>query len=91
MQYGNCSVTSSSNVTTLNGCFPGLTMIDTGGPGGVAFHFRARRATTAPRTAHCQWNCTGCGTVRIDQTNGLPVELLEFSVGESEQGENGPE
>lgn len=29
----------------------------------------------------CQWTCTGgCGTVTIDNTDGLPVELMEFDV-----------
>ena len=42
---------------------------------------RARHYTggTGP-TPVCQWNCD-CGTVRIDGPNdGLPVELMEFSV-----------
>ena len=31
----------------------------------------------------CSWNCGVCGTsIRTDGSSGLPVELMEFSVGE---------
>ena len=36
-------------------------------------------ANSATANPICVWSCT-CGTVTIDGTNGLPVELLEFSV-----------
>ena len=29
----------------------------------------------------CSWNCGGCGTIVTDRNIGLPVELMEFSVG----------
>ena len=35
----------------------------------------------------CQWNCAGCGAITTDgSTDGLPVELMEFSV---EPGDGG--
>ena len=39
------------------------------------------RSFGAPTMAHCQVTCD-CGTLRIDETDGLPVELIEFDVHE---------
>jgi len=43
-------------------------------------------ASTMATNPSCEWVCS-CGsesgaTIRIDGSNGLPVELMEFSVGE---------
>ena len=36
----------------------------------------------------CSWNCVGCGTIITNGAlNGLPVELLDFSVDDAEEGE----
>ncbi len=37
----------------------------------------------------CQWNCTGgCGTITIDTTDGLPVELMDFEVVDGDEAED---
>ncbi len=47
------------------------------------------RPITAPPTAYCQVSCD-CGALRIDETDGLPVELMGFSVdGEADGLEEG--
>lgn len=41
----------------------------------------ASGVTTNPTPRSCQFNCApACGTQLIDNSNGLPVELMEFSV-----------
>ncbi len=37
------------------------------------------RPLTGPTMAYCQISCD-CGVLRIDETDGLPVELMNFSV-----------
>ena len=39
------------------------------------------RPLTAPTMAYCQISCD-CGVLRIDETDGLPIELLDFDVNE---------
>lgn len=46
--------------------------------------------TTGTAAPYCQWSCP-CGTVRIDGSDGLPVELLEFSVASDENAAGRPE
>lgn len=41
-------------------------------------------AVTATMDPACSWVCTGCGNVTIDGSDGLPVELLEYSVESAE-------
>ncbi len=44
-------------------------------------------APTMTGSHTCSWNCGTCGTIVIDNGNGLPVELMEFSVdGDSDDG-----
>ena len=45
----------------------------------------ASGVTTNPTPRSCQWNCApACGTQLIDNSNGLPVELMEFSIDEED-------
>ncbi len=37
-------------------------------------------ATSNAVDPYCEWNCTGCGIVRIDKNDGLPVELIHFGI-----------
>ena len=39
---------------------------------------------------YCNWNCGACGTIVINASNGLPVELLDFSVNDAEEGKEDP-
>jgi hypothetical protein len=52
------------------------------------------RAVALPASANprsCQWNCA-CGTVRTDNSDGLPVELMDFFLAEEPEGtERAPE
>ena len=65
----NCSLTNMMNVDDCNASPSANTMTLSA----VAFN-----AATNPS---CAWNCTGgCGTVTIGISDGLPVELMEFSV-----------
>ena len=43
--------------------------------------FNAAQTGTNPA---CQWNCSGCSDVTMDTSSGLPVELLDFDLEESE-------
>ncbi len=65
----SCSVTASMNV---NGCFPPVTTSTT---------LLSASAQTTATNPSCNFNCT-CGSVTIDGSDGLPVELLQFSVEE---------
>lgn len=66
-----CTLTMSMNVMN---CAPG-TMGDNTSilTGSVTLPLPAMSPT-------CAWNCVGCGTVTIDGSDGLPVELLDFKV-----------
>ena len=45
----------------------------------------AKRPTTgSPTMAFCQVSCPACGILRLDEGDGLPVELLDFSVDEED-------
>lgn len=51
-------------------------------------HVSATAFTTAPSPS-CGWVCTACGpagTVTIDKSDGLPVQLLEFGIGHAGGG-----
>ena len=89
--YGQCMVTST-NVGTTGGfpyvvktlslstfCQATSSFNATCTPGGGGASNLFLSATASGPNPSCQWNC-GCGTVRIDGTDGLPVELLEFEV-----------
>jgi len=70
----SCSLTMSMNVIN---CYPD--------PGSSVSSLGASAYTTAIDPS-CGWNC-GCGQVTIDGSDGLPVELLDFSIGQvSEKG-----
>ena len=49
----------------------------------------AMALSTTTTASYCQWECD-CGagpeTLRIDRSDGLPVELLEFLVSSDEKG-----
>ncbi len=32
------------------------------------------------RDGFCQATCTACGLIRVDEGDGLPVELMDFNV-----------
>lgn len=40
----------------------------------------ASGVTTNPTMRSCQFNCGVCGTQLIDNSNGLPVELMGFAI-----------
>ena len=61
-----CTVSMSTNVIACNGG------VNTTAVSGTAY-------PSIPSAA-CGFNCD-CGTVTIDGSDGLPVELLDFSVG----------
>ena len=67
----NCQLTATNNV--LN-CQPGPTI---GVSSSVSYVYAT--AATAATNPSCAWNC-GCGAVTIDTNDGLPVELMDFSV-----------
>lgn len=39
--------------------------------------------TSLQASAYCEWGC-GVATCRIEMSDGLPVELMEFSVNDAE-------
>ena len=58
------------------GCYPALA------PDTMNVSFllaSAMTATTMTMNVSCVWDCD-CGTVTIDNSDGLPVELMEFAV-----------
>ena len=63
---GNCSTTTSNNATCAKN-FTSPTIFLYAGNNGSA--------------PSCAWTCTVCtGSIVIDGTDGLPVELMDFSV-----------
>ncbi len=70
----NCALTMSMNVL---GCFP---------TAGTSTSILSASASTAATNPSCAWACD-CGGVTIDSSNGLPVELMEFSVETESAGE----
>jgi len=65
----SCSLTMSMNVIACNPS-----------PSGSVLSLTATAYTTATNPS-CGWNC-GCGPVTINNADGLPVELLDFSIGQ---------
>ena len=79
----SCYLTMYMNVFA---CFPGgqtPTGPMTGTPAVNVIFLQASAFTTATNPS-CGWMCSGCGAVLIDGGNGLPVELMEFSVEEAD-------
>ena len=62
-----CSLLNSNNVI---GCSPS-TSVSTSRLSAAAF--------TSLLNPSCSWTCT-CGSVTIDSTDGLPVELMDFAI-----------
>lgn len=80
------SLTDSTNVTT---CQPFFSDFRAGGPGGtVTYTVSAVALKTAPTSRFCSWywgsKGGGSGQFAITSSDGLPVELMDFSVGEPE-------
>ncbi len=48
------------------------------------------RPLGAPTGAYCEISCD-CGVLRIDETDGLPVELMSFGVDGDDGNADGPE
>lgn len=63
----NCATTMMNALA----CFPGSAP--------AAANILSASANTATANPSCAWSC-GCGTVTISGADGLPVELMEFSV-----------
>lgn len=78
-----CSVTASMNVVDCGGVTfvrsPGSVNCPTGGGNCLALlaQLDVQSLTPAPRS--CMFNCP-CGNVTIDNSDGLPVELLSFGI-----------
>ena len=51
--------------------------------------YAKRPMTGSPTMAFCQVSCTACGVLRIDEGDSLPVELMNFSVGEDFESDEG--
>ncbi|MEM7353253.1 MAG: hypothetical protein AAF657_20830 [Acidobacteriota bacterium] len=67
------STTCTRTLTNAASCDPT-------GPTSTANLFAsAMTSTVATTMVACGWNC-GCGQVTIDETDGLPVELMSFSI-----------
>ena len=45
----------------------------------------AHRSFGAPTMAHCQVVCD-CGALRVDEGDGLPVELMDFGIEDADHG-----
>lgn len=66
--------------TTCTRTLTNAASCDPTGPAVTASLFASAMTSTVATTAvACGWNC-GCGQVTIDQSDGLPVELMSFSV-----------
>lgn len=63
-----CSRVMSMNVSL---CAPGIQLPRT---------MLAASAPSGTMSPSCSFNCTGCGTITITGSDGLPVELLDFKV-----------
>lgn len=79
---GLCSSTMSANVSN---CATALRFAGSGpcpaGPMNCRALFAiATGVTTMPGPRYCSANCGVCGVLRIDNADGLPVELLDFKV-----------
>ncbi|MCP4527470.1 MAG: hypothetical protein GY833_16375, partial [Aestuariibacter sp.] len=75
---GKCRSVGNNNVLA---CAPGAASVTT--------TFLAATATTAATNPSCSWQCTctGSGNIRIDKTDGLPVELMDFEVVDGDEGD----
>ena len=69
MSYSCASIPTQMNALVCN----------PGNPGYSTTLLTAERMV-GTTMAQCVWTCVGCGTVTIDGTDGLPVELMDFSV-----------
>lgn len=69
-----CTTTPSANNATCGETLPTALFATAIGP----------QITMSPS---CVWNCGGClgGTIAISGADGLPVELLEFSIDDGER------
>ena len=65
----NCSPTVVNAMT----CSPTMATTTTG------LFARATTMSVATTMVSCAWNC-GCGTVTTTEADGLPVELMDFSI-----------
>ena len=79
---GLCTGTMSANVSN---CATALRFAGAGPcPAGTMFcralFAIATNVTTMPGPRFCSANCGVCGVLRIDNSDGLPVELLDFKV-----------
>lgn len=74
---GACHTVANNNVLA---CFPAA--------GTVTTMFLVASASTAATNPSCSWQCTcgGVGNIRIDKTDGLPVELMDFEVVDGDEG-----
>ncbi len=75
---GNCRSVGNNNVLA---CAPGSVSVTT--------TFLGASASTAATNPFCSWQCTcgGVGNIRIDKTDGLPVELMDFEVVDGDEGD----
>ncbi|MCP3998547.1 MAG: hypothetical protein GY722_26285 [bacterium] len=77
-------ITNTMTMEYLN-CMPALTPTDTSNLTDCSYIMGQRRLfamrpyTGAPTMAHCQVVCD-CGVLRIDEGDGLPVELMDFGI-----------
>lgn len=87
----SCATSTSSNVAFCGvvTAFAGNSGCPTGGANCRAV--TAYVSAPGPSAHFCNFNCGACGTVVIDNTDGLPVELMEFSVEPSADVDSGEE
>ncbi|MCP4593715.1 MAG: hypothetical protein GY842_23520, partial [bacterium] len=75
---GTCHTVANNNVLA---CAPGAASVTT--------KYLVASASTAATNPLCSWQCTcdGSGNIRIDKTDGLPVELMDFEVVDGDEGD----
>ncbi len=80
-----CTVVSMGANGT--GCLPAQTAAPgfnscptAAGPGCRRLIATITSPTASMQARFCQFDCGPCGAVRIDNSNGLPVELMDFSI-----------
>ncbi len=77
MPTGSVPTSMTSNVTYCNYIMAGRRLL-------------VRRPDTGATMAHCQVTCD-CGVLRIDVSDGLPVELMGFGVDGDDDDDKGAE
>lgn len=87
---GPCVTTTSNNAficntTDLGNGFYGCTNT----MGCQALIAAATGVTTNPQSHSCAFSCGGCGQQIIDNSDGLPIELMDFSVEGDDLGDVG--